>query len=136
VVNTAYQHVSIRLEPTRQEFWHGRRPDVFTQWDPRGFWFATLGAESSTGGCGGLLRNGINRSADVNDKKTNMEALEYDALFEDDAIARLLDRDVHYPDHLDYSCFPDFPFIDNTYNSNSFAHGLLNASDLPGPGFR
>jgi hypothetical protein len=50
---------------------------------------------------------------------------------EETIIAGLLRADFNYQDELRYACLPTD--LLNTYNSNSYTHGLLDAVGLPSP---
>jgi hypothetical protein len=132
---TGRRHLGIKIVPTDQTYWRGQRPTVFAQRDIRGLWFATIGGESSTGNCSGVLLGTVNRSQDLGNPTVELEHLQYSPILENQLIQSVLDRDSQYPDSLEYGCLPDFPLPDNQYNSNSYARGLLNATDIPLPSF-
>jgi hypothetical protein len=133
------RHASLRIIPTRNAVWHERLPSVFSQTDAYGHWFATIGAasdedeaDSDSSHCGGTLLNGINRPTDVGIPHVYKERLTYldpNNAFEDALIQSLLLANGLYSAKLmkpAYSCTP--PLVPGTYNSNSFAHGLIRAA--------
>jgi chitobiase/beta-hexosaminidase-like protein/Big-like domain-containing protein len=140
-------HVAIRIVPKNQTHW--RRVggiDVngkFTRWTDifkyklNFVYFATLGAGSSLNkGCDGFLESAPNRDRDVNVSPSHLEALLVPSHLEDTKIGLLFDRDSNFNDaDLPYACYPDVPIPDKTYNSNSYTHGLLNASGIMAPMF-
>jgi hypothetical protein len=131
-------HVSIRIVPRANSIWHARYPDIFANKDQQGNWFATLGAgppppNDSTSDCRSyLLVSDVNRDADVAKAPTAMERLVYDPAHEDELVSRLLQLDAGYRDDLNYCWNPNGS---TTFNSNSFAAGLLKAASLPLPLF-
>jgi len=140
------RHSYIRIVPSNQSFWKG--PDsgfakYFSTYKENGLYYATLGAESTDTGfprCDGLLKSVVNRlgpdnKGDVHTPPVDSSRLTVPSNMEDSKIGLLFDRDANYDDDLPYACTPDFPFMDNAYNSNSYAHGLLDAADLPLPSF-
>lgn len=135
----ATTHVGIHIIPTHQRKWLLQREGDFRKNTFNHKYFATIAAESSVQGCGGLLVSTINRPKDVEartiPKQVHNEALAVSEAAEDEKIELLFSRNDQYPDDLPYGCFPDFPFPDSVYNSNSFAHGLLNAAQIPVPAF-
>ncbi len=138
-VGFPFYHVAIRIVPKNQAYWRQREVErlggVFTQKLDR-LWYATVGAGPTRLPCDGFLASDTNRARDVNVPPTHLERLAVPQSQEDIKIGLLLDRDARYNDaRLRYACLPDFPLADNTYNSNSFARGLLNASGLPVPAF-
>ncbi|HXD75460.1 MAG TPA: hypothetical protein VN628_17060, partial [Vicinamibacterales bacterium] len=82
--------------------------------------------------CSGLLKSDLNRSSDLD--PTNFvyrERLSYSLASEKDIVGGLLRSDGYYHDDLFYSCFPTS--LDDTYNSNSYTHGLLDKVGLASP---
>jgi hypothetical protein len=120
----------MRIVPFDQLRW--ARTPGFIQ-NPFGDWYVTVGAESNPpSGCSGLLQSDLNRSSDLD--PTNFvyrERLHYSEADEEAIVAGLLRADSNYQDDLFYSCFP--LSSDDTYNSNSYVHGLLNKTGLPSP---
>lgn len=134
VLNENY-HVAIRLVPRNQVFWR-TNPTWKALFEKKinGLWYATLGA-GPTGllPCTGNLKSEPNRTRDVNVAATHLERLSVSAELEDTKIGLLLNRDSNYSDQLPYECFPDVG--DGSYNSNGYAHGLLNAAGITAPEF-
>lgn len=123
-------HTGLRIVPRDQAKW-AARPEF--RMSPFGEWYLTVGAESDPESqCSGLLKSDLNRQGDLD--PTNFvyrERLSY-ALEDETAIVQaVLSADSNYGDDLAYSCFPAlFP---NTYNSNSYTHGILNEVGLASP---
>jgi hypothetical protein len=132
VLGSEYIHLSIRIVP-RNPQWQTQYPTRFAhRLGLIGPWFATIGA-GSTDGCDGTLVSALNRLADWSLPGFKVEKLRYGPEMEDTIIARFFQRDEAYADNLPYACFPaNNP---GEYNSNSFAIGLIRASDTPVPGF-
>jgi alpha-tubulin suppressor-like RCC1 family protein len=129
-----YRHVSIRVVPYEQEKWRSRIPMPGV--DEYGNSFFTIGAGSGDAdtntNCGGVLVSDINRFRDVTTPPWDpLESLPYPASLEDDMILKLLSLDSSYGDDLLYACRPEVN--PGFYNSNSYAHGLLDAARLPTP---
>lgn len=129
-----YRHFSIRVVPHDQAGWLSRlaMPGI----DAFGNRFFTLGAGSgdddSSAFCGGLLVSALNRHNDVTTLPWDPpELLAYPASFEDRKIEELLSLDSAYDDDLPYACRPEQN--PGSFNSNSYAHGLLRAARLPVP---
>jgi len=136
----AYYHVSIRFTPRHPAPWRtvfqARYPDRWQYLsqprDKNNHWFFTIGAGSEGGGiCGGRLVSDLDRTGDIHKPASWLGRLDYEPTREDELIQRLLDLDRAYDDKLPYDCFPDAGT--NTYNSNSYAAGLLNAAGIPLP---
>lgn len=127
-------HTSIVIVPDNQEAY--QEDDRFMTTDEGGR-FATLGAGPENRG---RLVSNANRPADA-DLDTAAELLEIDlgGRNEDEVIAELFAADAAYPDNLDYDLLPKSPAArlfwvpDDGYNSNSYAHGLLNSIHLVAP---
>lgn len=119
------------MVPKNQPYWRsGERAKLFTN-KINGYWYATLGAGPLRQGCNGVLVSDINRYTDVREPPSfPVRRLAVPQEAEDDKIGLLLNRDSNYRDDLPYACLPDIPFSDNTYNSNGYAHGLLNAAGI------
>ncbi len=67
----------------------------------------------------------MNISSDLEDTKIGLVL---------NRVGLILDNVTHYRNnHLSYACNPDAG--DDQYNSNGFAHGLLNASGIAPPQF-
>jgi hypothetical protein len=100
--------------------------------DSAGYWFLTIGAESSTNNCSGDLVSNLNRPSDLStDILIYLERLSYPLRDEEIIVRSLLESDANYSDTLAYSCNPRKDDI--FYNSNSYAHGLINKAGLPSP---
>ena len=129
-----YRHVSIRVVPHDQSAWIDRL--VMPGVDEFGNRFFTLGAGSGDEDtdlfCGGTLISAPNRARDVSERPWDpLEMLTYPIEFENAKISELLRIDSKYGDNLPYACRPEQN--PGFYNSNSFAHGLLNAAGLSKP---
>lgn len=127
-----YRHLSIRITPHDQGRWAGRLPGL----DEYGNKFFTLGAGSgnadTSSACDGILVSEVNRGNDVMTPPWDPpELLPYPESLEYDKIQQLLALDRAYGDNLPYACRPEQN--PGFYNSNSYAHGLLNAAGLPTP---
>jgi hypothetical protein len=101
-------------------------------------YFATIAAENSVSGCsGGTLDMGINRGQDVNNpifSNSYRERLNYDRNREDSLIARLFSlASTFHSGEMPYYCFPTVN--SPTFNSNSFASGLLIKAPVSLPVF-
>ena len=123
-------HSAIRVIPQNQNRWS---VDSRFRRDTAGIFFLTIGAESNTGGCGGLLTSGINRTNDLTIPLGYFDRALYRPDQEDSIIEALLSAFGNYHQHDDarYACFPTT--TDNTYNSNSYAHGLANVAGIIAP---
>jgi len=127
----------LRVTPTDQLHWHTRLESQMENMDIFGNRFFTIGAgpgDSDTGACSGFLISGLNRTRDVSAVPWWFLRLQYSPFLENSLIERLLNAQALFPGgQLQYECFPD----DNpaAYNSNSFARGLLDATDIPAPAF-
>ncbi|HYR78659.1 MAG TPA: hypothetical protein VEO55_01560, partial [Candidatus Dormibacteraeota bacterium] len=122
-------HTSLRIVPRNQIRWAGT--PGFRQ-NPFGDWYLTIAAESDTGGCSGLMKSEVNRPDDLD--VTNFvyrERLHYSLDDEEAIVNGLLRADFNYSDRLSYACLPTE--VLNTYNSNSYSHGLLNKVGLASP---
>lgn len=136
------RHVSIRMVPRNQKDWLNdpiwgsyfqRHQDVAGD-----LAFVTSGAGPvpEGGGCPNThatLVAGLNRPADVSASPQHLQALPLWPRSEDETIGALLSKTRAFASTLDYECTPS-PFSDG-YNSNSFAHGLLDVTHLPIPTF-
>jgi hypothetical protein len=122
-------HTSLRIVPRDQTRWAGT-PGF--QKDSFGAWYVTIGAESDTENCSGVLLSDLNRPSDINpDILIYRERLSYSLNDEETIVSALLQADDNYLDELFYACRPSA--VDDTYNSNSYTHGLLNKAGLPSP---
>lgn len=132
-----YQHVSIRIAPTFQDFWKQLKPADFVNRDEFGNYFMTIGAGTAEGDsnlfCLGALTKGINRENDVAVRPVNLEQLPVGALEEVRLINDLYVFFGNYKNDLPYACVPEMH--PGKYNSNSFASGLLRKARAPLPLF-
>ena len=131
-----FRHVSIRVVPHDQERWLNLPDLQLPGTDQFGNRYFTLGAGSdgtdTNSSCAGTLKSDLNRPNDVGKPPWDpLDALAYPLGAEDALINALLSRDRAYPDDLPYACRPEQN--PGFYNSNSYAHGLLNAAGLRGP---
>lgn len=132
-----FQHVSIRITPTFQQFWRDLMPTKLVNLDEYGNYFMTIGAGTADGdasiSCSGTLTKGINRERDVDTAPVNLESLPVGPFEE---LRLINDLNVYfqgYRDDLPYACIPEmFP---GRYNSNSFASGILRRANAPLPVF-
>lgn len=131
------RHVSIRVAPSNWQSWVEKGVELKGT-DQFGNGFFTLGAGSDSTDttllCSGTLVSDINRTNDyLVPPRDALETLAYPYSLEDPLIQSLLDRQRAYKNDLPYACRPE----ENPgyFNSNSFAHGLLNAVGLPKPRF-
>ena len=130
-----YRHVSIRVVPTHPDAWT-RRGVPMPGVDEFGNQFFTIGAgidgADTSARCEGTLKSDLNRTNDVGTPPWDpLEKLPYSHASEESFIQALLDRNAAYPDDLPYACRPEAN--PGFYNSNSYAHGLLNAVGLSKP---
>ena len=132
-----FQHVSIRITPTFQDFWRDLKPIDFVNIDEYGNHFMTIGAGTAEGdtsaACSGTLTKGINRERDVDTPPTNLEKLPLIAFDELRVINDLYVYFAGYKDDLPYACVPELN--PGKYNSNSFASGILRRANTPLPLF-
>jgi len=121
-------HMSIRVVPTRQEYWKNRLGGAMSNTDTFGNHFFTFGAgpgASDAGACSGTLTSERNRTNDAGAYAWRLEKLQYSPFLEDQLIQSLWLADLTYPDALAYACFPENN--PGYYNSNSYAIGLIDA---------
>jgi hypothetical protein len=132
-----FQHVSIRVTPTFQDFWRDLKPDDFVHRDEYGNYFMTIGAGTAEGDtsatCSGTLTKGINRDKDVAATPLVLEKLPLHAFEEIRLINDLYVYFGGYTDDLPYACVPEKN--PGMYNSNSFASGILRRAAAPLPSF-
>jgi hypothetical protein len=132
-----FQHVSIRITPTFQDFWKDLKPADFVNRDEFGNYFMTIGAGTAQGDssifCTGALTKGINRNRDVAEQPVNFEQLPVGPLEETRLINDLYVYFDNYRNDLPYACVPEMN--PGQYNSNSFASGLLRKARAPLPLF-
>jgi hypothetical protein len=132
-----YQHVSLRITPTFQDYWRGLKPADFVNRDEFGNYFMTIGAGTAEGDtslfCLGALTKGINRDKDVSARPVNLELLPVGPLEEVRLINDLYVYFGNYKNDLPYACVPEMH--PGKYNSNSFASGLLRKARAPLPLF-
>lgn len=135
-VASAFSHMSLRVVPTRQEYWKTRLGIEMRNADIFGNYFFTFGAgpgSSDAGACSGTLVSDLNRTNDVEAYAWRLEKLQYSPFLEDQLVDSLLLADLIYPDSLPYACFPEND--PGYYNSNSYAIGLIDAVGIPHPSF-
>lgn len=132
-----FQHISIRIAPTFQDFWKNQKPADFVNRDEFGNYFVTMGAGTAEGDsnalCLGALTKGINRSNDVGVRPVNLEQLPISQFDETRFISALYTFFVNYKNDLEYACLPEKN--PGKFNSNSFASGLLRRAGAPLPVF-
>lgn len=132
-----FQHASIRVTPTFQQFWRELKPADFVNVDEYGNFFMTIGAGTADGdtsaSCSGTLTKGINRERDVDAIPLHLEKLPLPALDEIRVINDLYVSFGGYSDDLPYACLPELN--PGKYNSNSFASGILRRVGAPLPLF-
>jgi len=119
-------HTALRLVPRNQSRWLS--DERFYQ-DSEFNWAVTIGAESSNvPGCGGALVSALNRPGDTQTPVLYFQRALYPNDREDLIIEELFQAFGNYHNDLPYPdiCIP-LP-NDGTYNSNSYAHGLINAT--------
>jgi RHS repeat-associated protein len=125
-------HSKITIIPKNQGMY--TRDARFRNRLPDGRVYATIGAgpSGSIPGFLGELVAGINRPRDVDQThNTSDEELRLpDGVDEDAAIAELFSAEGAYNNDLEYALFPKRG--QNEYNSNGFAHGLLNVLGFTG----
>jgi hypothetical protein len=132
-----FRHMSIRVVPREWQHWVESGISLRGT-DDFGNGFFTLGAGLADGDtsvrCSGTLVSNLNRLADyATPPRDALESLPFPPALEQRLIQSLLDRDAAYKDDLPYACFPELFYNEGFYNSNSYAHGLLNAVGLPLP---
>jgi alpha-tubulin suppressor-like RCC1 family protein len=145
------RHASIRITPHNQSYWLAAKPQAFGHFDYQGRfvanidalgnYFATIGAGPGTDhtrsddtvvSCSAYnLTNAVSFSTDVLKAAENFEPLQYRADSEDFIIGLLFRLDDNYQDDLPYCAAPTL--FDQTYNSNSYVHGLMRAVGLQSP---
>jgi alpha-tubulin suppressor-like RCC1 family protein len=132
-----FQHVSIRITPTFQDFWKKLKAADFVNRDEFGNYFTTIGAGTAEGDsnrfCLGALTKGINRERDVAARPLNLEQLPVGPLEEVRLINDFYVYFGNYRNDLPYACVPEMH--EGKYNSNSFARGLLQKAGAPLPLF-
>ena len=141
VVFDSTKHVSIRLVPRNQQRW--REDSVWgsfflkTEKVMGDLYYATLGAgpvpDGTCPNTTSLLGAAINRPADRLAKQEHLQQLPLWPRLEDDRISTMLAKTFNFQTNLDYDCVPLALF--GGYNSNSWARGLLEVSDVPLPSF-
>jgi hypothetical protein len=129
-------HSKITIIPNNQAKWANDPNFSNTLPLPDGRHYATLGAgpEGHNPQGGNNLVSKPNRKRDLIRDKNKSSALLKCPKSEDESIKDLFAADAKYNDAALYDFFP--PFWADGYNSNSYAHGLLNAvgfSNIPTP---
>jgi RHS repeat-associated protein len=122
-------HAFVRIMPENQQKY--ANDPRFQNIDEQGRRYATIGA----GPEGGNLVSNINRSADAERHEGgNIVSTPSGFKNEDEFIEGLFRLDANYGDNLDYDLFPapagqgSWWLPDDSYNSNSYASGLLQAT--------
>ena len=137
VSETANRHSAVRITPTNQSKWI---KDPVNGWlfninpvDIGGYHYITLSAGPEYAvpipGVPNHLWSFMNKSTDVGNQNGNLDAsdLATTTQDEDGLILLLINNFKNYLDSYLYTLIPSGP---GQYNSNSFTHGLLNASGL------
>ena len=136
VYKTNYYHCLIRITPENQSAYVNC--PLFQNMDADGNCYATLGA----GPVDGLLVSSSNRKMDLESSAPGVPLSSKDTKDgrdEDDIIRDLFMTEFGYGDNKDYDVFPRnagnrrWWWPDDGYNSNSYIHGLLNATNLQDP---
>jgi hypothetical protein len=128
-------HSKVTVIPNNQAKW-ANDPN-FSNTLPDGRHYATFGAgpEGYNPQGGNNLVSNLNRPRDlIRDKNKSSARLKCPKKSEDDSIKDLFDADAKYNDAALYDFIP--PSWADGYNSNSYAHGLLNAvgfKNIPTP---
>ena len=72
--------------------------------------------------------------------KEEVVSIDLNGKSENEIIETLFEKDTNYQDNVEYDLFPaktkenqSWYLADDSYNSNSYTKGLLNASDLKAP---
>lgn len=135
-----YRHASIRIVPRNQIDWMQDQAwgQYFVHTDALSgpAFFLTLGAGSDAPPCSGSLSSDVNRQTDWSlppSSAVEYERLRYPSHQEDAVIGTLLATFAGYSNDWPYECLPDAE--DQSYNSNSYAAGLVRAAGLPWPRF-
>jgi len=130
-------HAKITIIPKNQLKWS--KHSEFYNKTKDGKAYATIGAGPEDGG---KLVSHLNRKTDLKrDKNTYSETIECPKnMTEDQFISSLLKSDRNYSDNLDYDLLPaesggdqSWYLPDDSYNSNSYVSGLLNATGAKRP---
>jgi hypothetical protein len=133
-------HSSIRIVP-HDPSWRSEQSTIFNYQNAFGDYFATIGAgppvpdEDTVISCTAYsLVSNVDRGKDTRDPPAvPLVRLEYSPLLENRIISLLFWLDSNYQDSLPY-CF-DPSLLPRTYNSNSYAAGLLDAASVRVPLF-
>ena len=134
----AGHHASLRIVPRNGGLWHAQYPNIFQRQDADGHYFLTIGAgppppNDTTISCDSFpLVSDYYRNGDMTEPPTSLERLRYRPANEDELILKLLQLDFNYRDGLQYCWNPNGS---TTFNSNSYAAGLLKAASVPLPLF-
>jgi len=118
-------HSSIRITPIDQERY---KNDPRFKTDGNGNKYLTIGA-----GLGGAMKlvSNRNRPTDMAEQDGAMDIGASDKDCENKQIDKLLELDNNYQDNLYYEASPQA--VNNSYNCNSYTHGLLNAAGIVAP---
>lgn len=128
-----WEHTSIRITPRNEKYKDDPR---FSQVDEDGKRYATIGA----GPVYNSLVSELNRPKDVGPHPGRIPMGPKDCNEETKIIDTVLAKDRNYQDDLDYDLFPAstkadqaWYWADDSYNSNSYVSGLIDAAGLSKP---
>lgn len=129
-------HTFIRITPTNQQRYANDKRFLL---DEQGQRFLTIGAGPGSPFWQYLVSD-LNRSHDIEPHDSSiLLPVGNTYATEDELIDELLRLDSYYKDNLDYDAFPrntgDMRLLiaDDSYNSNSYTAGLVEAAGLPRP---
>ena len=129
-------HASLVIIPDDQETFRG---SAICEYTDVGTCYFTVGAGPDRLIAGRLV-GGINRERDKDlDTAVEMLPLDLGGRNENEAIIRILERFRHYKNDRDYDLFPARDqerscwVADDSYNSNSYVRGLLEAAGIVVP---
>ncbi|MBX7157271.1 MAG: hypothetical protein K1X66_02630 [Verrucomicrobiae bacterium] len=132
-VALGYEHTSVRVTPKDEKYKDDPR---FSQLDEDGKRYATIGA----GPVYNTLVSELNRPKDVGPHPGRIPMGPKDCKKEAEVIDTVLAKDGNYQDDLDYDLFPAstkadqaWYWADDSFNSNSYVSGLIDATGLPKP---
>lgn len=143
IPHTNLNHAKLTIVPQNQKLWAS--DPRFSNTLPNGDVYLTLGAGPSLGLFQGTLINGYNRPQDIKlghnvSSQSIFGSFCPTSGYEDDVIRNLLDTHSRFSNNLDYNFFPtrhpmnldfnSFTNHTNSYNSNSYISGLLNAAGI------
>lgn len=139
------RHISILIIPRNQDYWRAQEPNIFDKPVPGSahLKFGTLGAGPVPGGnlacVNAVLHADHNRPEDWQQAPSmRPERLRHPLGAEDLWIQELIARHRTFAQHhngeLDYAC-PPITSLEDGWNSNGYAHGLLDAAGVSLPLF-